>query len=96
MGTLEFCKKHHVINCLECFQNPIVDDPREVIEQKMKRAIENGWTAFIKYTCPGCGRRVVSKEPNVIRERYLHDECGTVAKPSGFGLLLAKRIDGTD
>lgn len=62
----------------------------------MNRAIVHGFLAYVKWTCPECGQRCASGEPNVFRSAgYYHDEpnCGALYKGPYFGLALVASTD---
>lgn len=51
------------------------DYPVEQVLKSMDRVIRLGGLAFIKWTCPKCGERVMSDTPNVYNTAgYMHVE----------------------
>lgn len=72
------------------------DLPLEQIKATMDMILAQGGQAWIKWTCPKCGERVVSDEEGCIHlDGYLHtekadgSECGGVYEGKLFGLLVA-------
>jgi len=52
--------------------------------------------AFVKWTCGGCGERVMSAEPNVVRlGGYEHEECGTLTVPETYGVTVVFPLTAT-
>jgi predicted RNA-binding Zn-ribbon protein involved in translation (DUF1610 family) len=70
---------------------------RAMLEVKMQEVVAMGGTAYVKWTCPACGLRVVCSQPNTIFfEGYKHEDCGYLYMGDEFGLLVTfglKRVD---
>ena len=48
---------------------------------------------YVKWTCPGCGERVTSTQPNSFHtDGYTHEECGVTYTGDMFGMALVTII----
>lgn len=71
------------------------DRSAEAILAQMEDVVAQGGHAFVKWTCPACGERVMSNVPDVFNtEGYLHEAktdnspCGAVYYGDRFGLAV--------
>lgn len=68
----------------------------ELLIAAMNKAIAKGFRALVKWTCPKCGKRCTSGEPNRFNTGgYYHDEpgCGHLYTGQRYGLAL---VGGSD
>ncbi len=55
----------------------------------METLIGQGFIVFVKWTCPQCGERVTSMEPNAFHTGgYRHDDCGFLYTGDMFGIMM--------
>ena len=48
---------------------------------------------FVKWTCPNCGQRAMSAEPNVFHAQgYVHEDCGFLYAGDYYGFMAAFTI----
>lgn len=76
------------------------DKPLEEIIKMVESIAEKGGSAFIKWTCPKCGERVICAEANTTYEKgYQHEErgdgtpCGGLYTGNKFGLLAISQTE---
>lgn len=65
----------------------LIDDMLPEINQ----LIQAGAQVYLKWTCPGCGERVMANEPNCFYEmgfRHTDPNCGHVYMGRRFGYLV--------
>jgi len=90
---LKFCRDHKVFHCLTCFPYKVADRSQVEIVELMDRLIGEGWDCFIKWTCEKCSERCSSNKPNTFNEGgYLHEECGHLSHPKGYGLMTTRSL----
>lgn len=63
------------------------DKPIDQILQIMDEQVRVGNTVYFKYTCEGCGERVVSDQPNSYHLEGYTCSCGHLTKPTVGGIL---------
>lgn len=62
----------------------------------MNQLMAAGYTVFVKWTCPKCGVRVTSGDPNVYHSAgYYHDSpgCGALYTGTHFGIAAVLATD---
>jgi len=55
-----------------------MDHPFYEVAATAKDAMDRGGKVYQKYTCSGCGERLMMDEPNVFYKTGRCDKCGTV------------------
>jgi hypothetical protein len=68
----------------------------EALMAGMNDLIRQGYAVFPKWTCPKCGERVTSGEPNVFHSQgYYHDApgCGALYTGTRYGLMAIAMSD---
>lgn len=79
-----------------CADQPSTDVPLEEIIKLVEKVLSRDPTAlcFVKWTCPQCGERVDSSQPNVIcTSGYVHEDCGYHYKGELYGLMVIRGLN---
>lgn len=78
------------------------DKPLDEIIAMMKQVLDDNPFArcYLKWTCPGCGKRVTSEQPNAVFKqgmRHNEDGCNTLYTGPLWGLMVeAPLFDGDE
>lgn len=65
------------------------DRPIAEIQRMMNDVRAKGGKSWIKWTCPKCGERCLSTDPDTINlGGYQHDACGGVYTGALYGLMV--------
>lgn len=76
------------------------DYPITLIAESMQKQIARGATTYQKWTCAGCGERIVANEPNTVYKtaqhdgRVFHDIDGTSTETPGCGAVTDIEAQG--
>jgi len=75
-------------------QNPPVDHPFDEICTEVDKHARNGALCFQKWTCGGCGKRLMAGAPNYFTAMGHCDECGhdTDIKTTGCNYALVRVV----
>ena len=46
------------------------------LAESAEEVIQQGGVVYFKWTCRGCGERVMSSTPNTFHTSMLHEDCG--------------------
>ncbi len=64
------------------------DLPRAKAMEQAEELSRQGWTVFFKFTCAGCGERVILREPNTLYDRGECCICGHNTELEHVGFML--------